>query len=184
MRKALAVFDAASECIAVTGSDATSPDVSDSFTKLTGYATEGMLGKTPRVLESGVHDAEFYRLMWTNLTRHGVWRGQIWNRRKSGEVYPELLSNNALKDDTGENFGYVAAFSDITSIKCSVEELRHLAFHDTLTDLPNRIQLRTDLQRNINLLEATNGALVVVFVDLDGFKTVTDTYGHQFGVSC
>ncbi|MES2012383.1 MAG: EAL domain-containing protein [Pseudomonadota bacterium] len=155
--------------------------INQAFTKVTGYSTQETVGKMPSMLKSGLQDAEFYQLMWDSLDRDHYWQGEIWNRRKSGEVYPERLSITAVIDDAGKITNYVAAFSDITQHKKAEETIHNLAFYDALTGLPNRKLLLDHLRKALlsNARKKYQGAML--FIDIDDFKSLNDTRGHDIG---
>ncbi|MBI5918271.1 MAG: EAL domain-containing protein [Nitrosomonadales bacterium] len=155
--------------------------VNRAFTKLTGYSAEEVIGKTPVILRSGRQDEEFYRRMWAALRLESYWQGEIWDRRKNGEVYPELLTITAVVDADGAVTNYVGSFIDITERKHAEDQIHHLAFYDSLSQLPNRRLLFERLRHAIinNARNQTYGALL--FIDLDNFKVLNDTKGHEFG---
>ncbi len=155
--------------------------VNRAFTKITGYSAEEIVGKTPSLLSSGRHDAAFYAAMWESIARTGSWQGEIWNRRKNGEVYPEWLSISAVLDEHGQVTNYVAAFSDITSRKAAAEEINNLAFYDLLTQLPNRRLLLDRLKQALASSTRNDRHGALLFIDLDNFKTLNDTLGHDIG---
>lgn len=176
-----AVFDTASEAIIITDAKVNIMEVNNAFTRLTGYSREEVLGKNPKLLQSGRQSPEFYQAMWQKLRQEGKWQGEIWNRRKNGEVYPEMLSINAVYDDDREVANYVAVFSDITHIKDSERRLTYLAQHDPLTDLPNRMLLNDRLEHALAFAHRNRLELAVLYVDLNGFKQINDNYGHAVG---
>ena len=180
-RLAASVFSHAREGITITAADGTIIDVNDAFTRITGYTREEALGKNPRIIKSNHHDAEFYAAMWRDLLEKGNWTGEIWNRRKSGELYPELLTISAVRDDQGRTMHYVALFTDITPMKAHEEQLRHMAHFDLLTTLPNRALLGDRLHQAMTQTLRRKQLLTVGYLDLDGFKAVNDTYGHKTG---
>ncbi len=152
------------------------------FTKITGYKEEEVVGKTPAIISSGRHDKKFYHAMWEKINRYGFWQGEIWNRRKNGEIYPELLTITEIRDDeTNEISNYAAIFSDISQLKNDEEEIRRLAFYDPLTELPNRRLLNDRLAQELAITRRSgkNGALF--FIDLDHFKNINETIGHSAG---
>ncbi len=152
------------------------------FTKITGYTEEEVIGKTPAIISSGRHDKNFYYAMWESINKQGFWQGEIWNRRKNGEVYPELLTITEIRDDeTNEISNYAAIFSDISQLKSDEEEIKRLAFYDPLTDLPNRRLLNDRLTQELAIIgrSAKNGALLLI--DLDHFKNINETLGHSAG---
>ena len=155
--------------------------VNRSFTRLTGYSAEEVIGRTPALLQSGKQDAEFYQRMWQALTRDHYWHGEIWNRRKNGEVYPEWLNITAVINAEGQVTNYIGSFSDITQHKAAESEIEHLAFYDPLTGLPNRRLLHDRLQHALaaGARQVTHGA--ILFIDLDNFKNLNDTKGHNIG---
>ena len=155
--------------------------VNPAFTELTGYMPDEVIGESPAVLQSGRHDRAFYDRMWETLAREGQWRGEIWNRRKNGEVYPELLTIKAITDENGEITHYAALFSDITALKENERQIRHLAYYDPLTGLPNRRLFHDRLDLAIAHAHRSGGRLAVLFIDLDHFKTINDTLGHSVG---
>ncbi len=181
LQLAASVFSHAREGIAITDAQATIIDVNDMFTKITGYSREEALGQNPRILQSGRQEKAFYVAMWHALTTQGHWSGEIWNRRKSGEVYAANLTISAVRDYLGTTQHYVSLFSDITAIKTHQSELEHIAHYDTLTGLPNRLLLRDRLQHGIAHSQRRDQALAVVYLDLDNIKTINDTYGHDAG---
>jgi diguanylate cyclase (GGDEF)-like protein/PAS domain S-box-containing protein len=155
--------------------------VNRAFTKITGYTEEEAQGRSPKLLSSGRHDAAFYLAMWEIIDRIGTWEGEVWNRRKNGEVYPERLTIASVRDAAGTVTHYVGSLSDITNSKAASEAIRNLAFYDPLTQLPNRRLLLDRLQQAVASI-ARNGKLgALMFIDLDHFKELNDTLGHAVG---
>jgi diguanylate cyclase (GGDEF)-like protein/PAS domain S-box-containing protein len=157
--------------------------VNPAFTKLTGYSAEEAVGQLPSMLKSGRQDRQFYQAMWRELEQTGHWQGEIWNRRKSGEVYPEWLTISAVCDAKGALSHYVSTFSDISNLKVAESEIHHLAFYDPLTDLPNRRLLLNRLDKAGQAARRSGHYGALLFIDLDHFKTLNDTLGHDVGDS-
>lgn len=175
------VIESSFEGIMVTDKDVRIEFVNPAFTQLTGYSPDEVIGRTPEVLSSGRHDAEFYKRMWQSLTTHGYWRGEIWNRRKTGELYLELLTITAITDDHGQTTHYAGLFTDITQNRKNEEQIRQLAYYDALTGVPNRRLLEDRLDHAIRHAHRKDMLLAVMFIDLDRFKEVNDTLGHAVG---
>ncbi|NVJ91593.1 MAG: EAL domain-containing protein [Methylocystaceae bacterium] len=178
---AAAVFETATEAILVCDSETKIQTVNRSFTDITGYEMEEVIGKTPSILKSGRHDKSFYNEMYSQLLNTGTWAGEIWNRRKNGEIYPQWLSIRAIQDEAGNILRYISLFSDITHRKKTEERILYQANYDALTDLPNRSLFRDRLQRAIIRADREHKKVALLFIDLDRFKHVNDTLGHAAG---
>lgn len=181
LQLAAAVFEAASEAIMVCNADNIIETVNSAFSEITGYCVEEVTGKTPAILKSGRHDAEFYNRMISKLNKIGRWEGEIWNRRKNGEIYPQWLSIKTIHDETGKIVRFISLFSDITLRKRNEERILYQANYDALTGLPNRSLFMDRLQRAIIQAERSNNQIALLFIDLDRFKNVNDTLGHACG---
>jgi diguanylate cyclase (GGDEF)-like protein/PAS domain S-box-containing protein len=155
--------------------------VNQAFTEINGYTAEESIGRTPRLFSSGRHDAAFYRAMHESLERTGAWQGEIWNRRKNHEIFPEWLTITAVKDGDGRVTHFVSTLSDITLRKAAQEEIQHLAFYDPLTALPNRRLLHERLRVAMTTSARRRRQGALLFIDLDNFKTLNDTLGHEIG---
>lgn len=167
----------------VTDAQRTMLRVNHAFTQISGYAADEVIGKTPRMLQSGRHDADFYAAMWATIQLEGVWHGEIWNQRKNGEIYPEQITITAVKGSTGPVTHYVAVLRDITERKQLEKEIAQLAFFDTLTQLPNRRLFNDRLNQSLARAQREQSSLALMFIDLDKFKPINDTYGHEAGDS-
>ncbi|MCB1174599.1 MAG: EAL domain-containing protein [Leptospiraceae bacterium] len=181
LRMNAAVFDTVSEGITITDKDNRIKAVNPAFTLITGYSAEEVIGKDPSVLSSGRHDAEFYQNMWQQLYTSGSWSGEIWNRKKSGAVFPEWLSLSVIRDATGVIQEHVAVFLDITRRKDNEAQIQYQANYDALTGLPNRNLLDDRLEKAIAVANRENWLMALLFLDLDRFKAVNDTHGHVTG---
>jgi diguanylate cyclase (GGDEF)-like protein/hemerythrin-like metal-binding protein/PAS domain S-box-containing protein len=181
LQLAASVFTHAREGITITDAAGTIVDVNDTFTRITGYSREEALGQNPRMLSSGRQSPEFYAAMWKALADKGHWHGEVWNRRKNGELYAEMLTISAVRDSDGTTQHYVALFSDITLLKGHAQELERIANFDVLTQLPNRVLLTDRLQQAVLQCQRRKNSMAVVFLDLDGFKAVNDAHGHSAG---
>jgi diguanylate cyclase (GGDEF)-like protein/PAS domain S-box-containing protein len=175
------VFDTAREAILVTDTQGNLLEVNDAFCRMSGYAREEVLGRNPRLLQSGVHSREFYQAMWQSLLEQGRWSGELWNRRKTGELYPELLTISTIKDDDGQVSYYVAVATDITVLKQHEKQLEYAAHYDILTGIPNRALLADRMRQALSQAKRLNKLLGICYLDLDGFKPINDSLGHEAG---
>ncbi|MBT9520075.1 MAG: EAL domain-containing protein [Dechloromonas sp.] len=169
------------EAVMVTTANGVITSVNRAFSEITGFSAEEAIGKTPRLLKSGVHTPNFYEDFWRCLQVKRRWTGEIWNRRKNGEIYPQWGSVTAIVDATGKARNYVTVFSDISKAKQAEEKLYFLANHDALTGLPNRMRFTDQLAGAIDRARRSAGKIAVVFIDVDRFKLVNDTLGHASG---
>lgn len=181
LQLAASVFSHAQEAIMITDPTGTLIDVNQAFVSITGYARDEVIGHNTSLLSSGRQGKAFYETLWASLNGQGRWTGEIWNRRKSGEVYAELLTISAVQGSDGHVLRYVALFSDITRQKEHEQQLEHIAHFDALTGLPNRTLLSDRLQQAMVQTERRGKKLAVVFLDLDGFKAINDNHGHAAG---
>ena len=181
LRITASVFDNSQEAILITNADNEIVDVNPAFQHITGYRREEVLGKNPRMLSSGRHDRSYYAAMWQSLKQHNGWRGEIWNRRKSGEVYAELLSISVIRDQQGTVLRHVGVFSDISHLKAHEAELSRIAHYDALTGIPNRVLLADRMRQAIAQSIREQNMVAVCYLDLDGFKQINDTMGHDAG---
>ncbi|MCE9663969.1 EAL domain-containing protein [Halomonas sp. M5N1S17] len=165
----------------ITDADGIIRKVNVTFERITGYSADEVLGENPRLLNSGRHDADFYREMWGSIHEKGSWQGEVWNRRKNGDTYPQWVTISAVKDAEGKITHYVATISDITHRKAAEQEAHRLAFFDPLTGLPNRRMLLDRLAEALEASRQSEQQGVLLFIDLDGFKHINDSLGHQCG---
>jgi len=180
VRIAATAFEA-QEGIIITDADQVILRVNRAYTDITGYTAEETVGATPRLLKSGRHDESYYRAMWKQIRNEGSWQGEIWNRRKNGELFTEWLNITAVKNPRGEVTHYVGTMTDITERKAAEREIEHLAFFDLLTDLPNRRLLIDRLQQAMASSARSRRMGALLFIDLDNFKILNDTCGHDVG---
>ncbi|HEO66119.1 MAG TPA: sensor domain-containing diguanylate cyclase, partial [Spirochaetes bacterium] len=181
LKLAAAVFQNTTEGIMVTDASGILQSVNSAFSRITGYSMDDVIGRKASILESGEQDKDFYIKMWDELREKRSWKGELWNRRKGGDIYPELLSISAVEDNHGEVLHYVGLFSDISERKKYEELIQYKANHDPLTDLPNRRMFYESLNRDLAQGERNRSRLALLFLDLDGFKTINDTLGHDIG---
>lgn len=181
LRQAAAVFDCTREGVLVTDSKGLIVHVNRAFMEITGYQREEVLGQRPNMFKSGHHPPGFYQAMFATLDSLGEWSGEIWNRRKSGEIYPQWQTIRLIHDDQGQFGQYVAVFSDISAIKKSEHELTHLAHHDPLTDLPNRLLLTDRAGQAVVSAQVHKRGCALLMIDLDHFKLINDSLGHSVG---
>ncbi|MDD2759075.1 MAG: EAL domain-containing protein [Methylomonas sp.] len=175
------VFMTSPLAITITDKHCNFVSVNPAFTQITGYTEAEVLGCNPRILSSGKHDSEFYHQMWNELNEYGRWSGELWNRHKNGELFLEWINISAIRDDAGEICNYASVFADITQRLAAEEKMRHLAHHDCLTNLPNRLLLNDRLNQAILQAQRDRSVLAVIYLDIDHFKNINDTLGHGVG---
>jgi two-component system CheB/CheR fusion protein len=175
------VFESTNKGILIVDANNAIAAVNPAFVNITGYKADAVMGKNPNILNSGRQNKTFYSSLWNKLHTHGFWEGEIWNRRKNGEIYPEWLSITLIKDAMNKPQYYVGTFSDISAMKTSEDKLIQLAFYDPLTRLPNRVLFQDRLNQTLAQAKRKHGRFALCFIDLDSFKQINDTYGHLVG---
>lgn len=178
---AAGVFEHAIESIVVTDAERVIIEVNPAFSQITGYCRNEVLGQTPRLLASGMHEPAFYESMWKDIQIKGHWNGEIWNRRKNGDIYPERLSIVAVRDTAGKINRYIGIFTDVSELKAQEARLEHMAHYDPLTGLPNRALLTDRMKVALAQAMRSGEKLAICYLDLDGFKPINDTHGHAMG---
>nr|WP_314563832.1 EAL domain-containing protein [uncultured Pseudomonas sp.] len=181
LRQAAAVFDCTREGVLVTDAQGLIVHVNRAFMAITGYQGEEVMGQRPSLFKSGRHSSNFYEQMFQSLQSTGEWSGEIWNRRKSGEIYPQWQTIRVIHDDQGHVSHYVAVFSDISALKDSEHELAHLAHYDPLTDLPNRLLFTDRTEQALASAQVHKRGCALLLLDLDHFKIINDSLGHNVG---
>lgn len=175
------VFEHTAEGIVITDLEHNILSVNDAFTTITGYSKEEAIGNTPSMLRSDRHDNDFYDSLWADVLNKGIWKGEIWNKKKDGTIYPEWITISPIYDDNNKIIQYVGVFSDFSLIKEQQQLLKKMAHSDSLTSLPNRTAFYEQLEFSIKSHKRKKQSLAVMFVDLDHFKEVNDEYGHDSG---
>jgi diguanylate cyclase (GGDEF)-like protein/PAS domain S-box-containing protein len=181
LQLAAQVFENAAEGILITSPQGIIEMVNPAFTRITGYSPDEVVGKRPDLLHSGRHDKDFYERMWSSVNAADIWQGEVWNRRKTGEVYPEWLNISPVRDEHGHVVHYLGIFSDISAVKRTEAQLEHMAHHDALTGLPNRALLNDRIDTALRRAQRADRMVAVVFLDLDRFKDINDSFGHAIG---
>jgi diguanylate cyclase (GGDEF)-like protein/PAS domain S-box-containing protein len=181
LEMAASVFRHTVEGIFVTDPQGVIVSINPAFTHITGFEESEALGQTPRLLRSGMQDEDFFDTLWDTLKREGNWQGEIWNRRKNGEIFLEWATITQVLDAAGRPSRYVAIFNDITDLHRKDEQIKHQAYHDALTGLPNRLLLSKRIEHGIAFARRNNHGIALLFIDLDHFKTVNDFLGHDMG---
>jgi len=181
LRLFASVFTEANEGRCIVSPETEIVEVNQAFCDITGYSRQEVIGQNPRLLQSGRHEPEFYHQMWQAMADSGTWRGEIWNQRKDGSIYPQFLTMSAVTNSKGELVNYIGLFSDISKLKAHEEELKHLAQYDALTGLPNRVLFAEQLKYAMARVKRTKKNMAIVYIDLDGFKAVNDSFGHEMG---
>lgn len=181
LRQAAAVFDNTDEAILVTDENNRIIMVNNAFCQITGYSEEEALGHNPRLLNSGKHNNAFYESLWQHLEVDNSWRGEMWNQRKDGTIFPVWQQIAVIRDSSAAVSNYVSIFSDISELKAVEEQLAHLAHHDELTNLPNRLYFRAQLEKSLQSARRNHHLMALLYLDLDGFKQINDSFGHDVG---
>jgi len=181
LQQSAAVFSNLQEGVIITDLQSNILAVNDAALGLTGYSRAELLGKNPRLLKSGRHDRDFYVELYRSLIEEGNWRGEIWNRSKDGRIYPVWMSIGTVRNAAGEPTRYVSSFSDVSALKASEQKLDHLAHFDSLTGLANRLMIQLRLEQAVKRAERQGSRIGVLFIDLDEFKTINDSMGHETG---
>ncbi|BAN34069.1 response regulator receiver modulated diguanylate cyclase/phosphodiesterase with PAS/PAC sensor(S) [Sulfuricella denitrificans skB26] len=181
LRLAAHVFEYGGEAILITDCDNCIVEVNPAFTRLTGYTSEEICGQNPKILSAGHATAEEYQRMWHAIREQGFWQGEMWDRRKNGEIYPKLLTISVVRNAQGEIDFHIGSFTDLSEQKAVEEKIRYVAHHDALTGLPNRLHLQISLEQVIATAKRENQEVALMFIDLDRFKIINDTLGHNIG---
>lgn len=181
LRQAAAMFQSTREGVVITDPQPRIVSVNPAYTEITGYTEAEVVGRNPSVLQSGRQDHGFYQALWESVIETGHWQGEIWNRRKNGELFPQLLTISTVYDDDGLPRNYVGVMTDISQLKDSEARLEHLAHYDPLTGLPNRLLLQSRLTHALDAAERRRRGVAVLYIDLDRFKNINDSLGHPVG---
>ncbi|MDD2720996.1 MAG: EAL domain-containing protein [Gallionella sp.] len=181
LRLSAKVFEHNTEAIMITDAKQRIVMINKAFVDITGYRPEEVLGENPKLLSSGRHDSDYYRTFWESLNTKDMWRGEIWNKRKNGEIFPEWVTISVLRDEAMQITNYVAVYLDITERKQEEEHIKYLANYDVLTGLPNRYLLKDRIEQSLSAAQRKQGKAAVMFIDLDHFKNINDSLGHDVG---
>jgi diguanylate cyclase (GGDEF)-like protein/PAS domain S-box-containing protein len=181
LQQAAAIFDTTDEGIVITDENNRIIMVNSAFSAITGYSEEEALGQNPRLLRSGKHNDLFYKNLWSHLQSEGNWRGEMWNRSKDGNLIPVWQQISIVRDKHGKTANYISIFSDISELKVVEQQLAHLAHHDELTGLPNRLYFKAQVEQSLQSARRNQQQMALLFLDLDGFKQINDNFGHDVG---